>query len=303
MNKNYFKQIFAGLGLILIVLSSCKKNNFVVDQDPLNVPSYARFNTRLLADSVATYYIKSTNAPFKLPIGVTTVSNRDRTINFSYTSTSAVAGVQFNAPASITIPAGKTIDTLLFTGMFSGYPLSSRRDTVIITITGDGDIPGSPYITPRKDTYKLILRKYCDVTLSSFLGAYNNCTDRQGTGPLTPFYTSTIVSATPLGTNGTAASIVVYNFGDPMFGDPYNPGDLAITPGITLNLDWADPANFKITVPNQAIAVSYYGPTGLIKPATTGAGTFSSCDNTFTVSYSFSIGATNYGNFTTILKR
>jgi hypothetical protein len=55
----------------------------------------------------------------------------------------------------------------------------------------------------------------------------------------------------------------------------------------------------------QAIAVSWYGPTGLVKPPVSGGaiGTFSSCDQTFTVRYSFAIGATSYGNFTTQLRR
>jgi hypothetical protein len=305
MNKYFSKSFLASLALVMMLLSSCKKNNVVVDQDPLNVPTYAKFNTRLLTDSSATYYIKSTNDPFKLPIGVSTVSNVDRTIHFSYTSTSAVAGVQYNAPSSITIPAGKTIDTLNFTGLFSGYPLSSRKDTVIITITDDGDIPGSHYITPKKDVYRLVLRKYCDVVLNDLLGDYANSTDQQGTGTPTSAYTASIVSAVTTGP--TTGTIVVYNFGDPMFGAPYNPGDLAITPGITLYLDWTDPANFKVTLPpaGQAIAVGYYGPNGLIKPPVSGGaiGTFSSCDQIFTVKYSFAIGSTSYGNFTTVLRR
>jgi hypothetical protein len=302
MNKYLLNKII-GFAVLILCITSCKKNNVVIDQDVVP-PSYARFNTRLLSDSIATYYIKSTNDPFKLPIGVTTVSDQDRTIHFSYTSSSAVAGVQYNAPASITIPAGKTVDSLVFSGIFAGYPLSTRIDTVKITITQDGDIPGSPYITPRKDTYKLVLRKYCNVVINDFLGDYANSTDRQGTGTPTGAYTATISSITSTGPS--TATAIIYNFGDPMFGAPYNPGDLAITPGITVYLDWSNPAAFKVTLPaaGQAIAVSWYGPTGLVKPATGGlTGTFSSCDQTFTILYSFAIGSTSYGNFTTVLRR
>lgn len=302
MNKFLLKSLIAASVVIMIFLNSCKKNNIVIDQG-ITPPAYARFNTLKQADSIATYYIKSTNDVFKLPIGVTTVSDKDRTVHFAYSSNTAVQGVQFTAPTSITILPGKAVDSLTISGIFAAYPLSSTIDTVKITITADGDIPGSPYVSPRKDTYRLILRKYCAVNINDFLGDYVNSKDQQGTGPQTAAYTATISSVTSTGP--TSASAIIYNFGDPMFGAPYNPGDLAITPGITVLLDWSNPANFQVTMPaaGQAISESYYGPTGLIKPASTGAGTFSSCDNTFTITYSFAIGTTSYGNFTTILRR
>ena len=301
MTKYFLNKIFLGLGFSLLILSSCKKNNIVTDQDPLNVPAYAKFNTYLAADTVVTYYIKSTNDPLKIPVGVTNVSNQDRTVNFTYTSNSAVQGTQYNAPASLVIPAGKALDSLSIEGLFAGFPLSSRIDTVLVTITDGEDIAASPY----KKRFRIYMRKYCNVVLNDLLGDYTMSVDRQGTGAFTPAYTATITSLTPTGP--TSATAVIYNFGDPMFGAPYNPGDLAITPGITVNLDWANPAAFKATFPaaGQAISVSYYGPTGLVKPPSAAAtpGTFSSCDQTFTLTYSFAIGATSYGNFTTILKR
>ena len=299
MNKNLLKS-FAGLGIAMLVLGSCKKNNLVVEQDPLvTPPGFAKFNTAAAADTSMVYYVKSTNDPVKIPVGVTNVSGSDRTVNFTYESNSAVQGTQYNGPASLVIPAGKVIDTLTFTGLFTGYPLSSRIDTVMVTISG-GDITPSPY----KKRFRIILRKYCDVNINDFLGDYTMSTDRQGTGAQTAPYTASIASI--VSTGPTSATAVIYNFGDPMFGDPFNPGDLAITPGITVNLDWANPANFKVTMPSpgQAISESYYGPTGLLTAAAGGVtGTFSSCDNTFTIIYNFAIGATNYGSFTTVLRR
>jgi hypothetical protein len=292
--KKFIKYTFLGLGTAMFIFA-CKKNNLVVDKN-IVAPAYAKFNTIKDADTIGSYYIKSSNDPFKLPIGVTNVSNKDRTVNFVYTSTNAAQGVQYNAPTSLVIKAGQALDSLTISGLFSGYPSSSRKDTLRIAIS-DGEIPASAY----KSVYKLIMRKYCNVNINDFLGDYTNSTDRQGSGaPLDP-YTAKIISVTSTGP--TSASAIVYNFGDPMFGAPYNSGDLAVNPGITINLDWADPANFKVTVPSQAIAVGYYGSNGLIKAASSGTGTFSSCDNTFTVKYSFAIGSSSYGDFTTVLKR
>src|SRR5687767_2956010 len=97
--------------LLVFVIVSCKKNNLVVDQD-VTPPAVAKFNVRAAADTAATYYISSANKPFKIPIGITTVSDKDRTIQLCYTSTSAVAGSQYTAPATIVIPAGKVLDSL-----------------------------------------------------------------------------------------------------------------------------------------------------------------------------------------------
>ncbi len=286
MNYNLITKTFMAICLATVCFVSCKKNNLVQDQDILP-PSYARFNTRLLADSIATYYIKSDNAPFKLPIGVTTVSNVDRTIQLTYTSNTAVAGTQFNAPTTFTIPAGKTVDTLLFNGLYAGYPTSTRRDTVLITITSGGDVPGSKYITPRKDTYRLVLRKYCDVSLAAFYGSYANVIDNGNYGP----YPMTVVNGSAVSTGATSGTLQVTNLWD--YGLP------TVT---TISLDWADPANFKITVPDQAYLTSQ---NLWVKPAAT-LGTFSSCDQTLTIRYTLyykTTGANYYANQTTVMRR
>jgi hypothetical protein len=291
MNKLLFYTFFAGIAIFS--LTSCEKNNLVIGKQVIP-PAYVKFNTVTASDTIGTYYIKSTNAPFKIPIGVTNVSDKDRTINFSYSSSTAVQGQQYTAPASIVIPAGQALDSLAISGISAGFDVPGRIDTLKIAITG-GDVPASPY----KQNYTLYLRKYCDVVLDNLLGDYTRSKDQQGSGTPTDAYTATIKSYTSTGP--TSASIVVYNFGDPMFGAPYNDDDLAVNPGITLNLDWADPANFKVTVPTQVIAEGYYGPGGLIKNVA--GGTFSSCENSFKVKYNFSIDGDNYGTFTTVLRR
>src|SRR5205809_4744499 len=148
MNKNILKIFFAGIGLSLLLLSSCEKRSIVVDQDDIIPPTYAKFNVIPSAlyttDSTATYYVKSTGESFKLPVGITNVSDKDRTVNFTYTSNSAVQGVQYSAPASITIPAGSALDTLTISGIFAGINVG-EIDTLKIQITGTNEVPMSPY--------------------------------------------------------------------------------------------------------------------------------------------------------------
>lgn len=258
MNKLILNKLLPVLVIAIIVASSCKKNNIVQDQTVIP-PAYAKFNTVKANDTVGTYYIRSSNDVYKLPIGVTNVSDKDRTINFTYSST-AVQGTQYNAPSSIVIRAGEAVDSLEISGLFAGYPLASRKDTLKIEITG-GDVPKSPY----KGTYYLILRKYCDVILSDFDGDYTNTDDNGTYGP----YLTTVTPGSGVSTGATTATITIENIWDP--GVPVT---------TTVELDWADPANFKVTVPDQA----YFAPANIWIRGT-GNGTFSSCDQTFQLRY------------------
>lgn len=240
---------------VLFSLSSCSKNNLVVDKDILP-PSFAKFNTSAL---IGTYYVSSTGATYKLPIGMTTVSSKDRIVNFTYTSsTGAASGVQYTAPASVTIPAGKTIDTLRISGLYSGYPLSTRIDSLKVAISG-GDVPKSDY----NNTYTVLLRKYCDVVLASLEGNYTRTFE--GTyGP----YTTVIRNLTSTGPT-SATGYIKYMY-------DYDWSDLQVL------LDWSDPANFKVTVPEQATNTADAG-SKYVRTAAGKTNTFSSCDQTFTI--------------------
>lgn len=290
MNKNLFNTFLAGLGFTILLLASCKKNNEVVDQAPLSVPAYAKFNTLLPGDTLASYYINSSNNTFKLPIGVTNVSDKDRTINISYTSNTAVQGVQYTAPTSIVIKAGQALDSLTISGLFSGYPSSTRIDTLIIRITGGDGIAPINYAGPRKDTYRLVMRKYCDVVLNSFLGVYANTTETFGTGSPYGPYTATISSVTPL--TATTASIVIQNIWDNGWGP------------LTFLLNWTNPAAFSATVVAQTaipgsnagdLSGTYAGLTVAVRPLAGQVGTFSSCEGTLTLR--MQLGVTNVGYF------
>jgi len=249
---------------------SCKKNNLIIDKD-VTPPAFVKFNTILPGDTTSTYYITDNSAPVVLPIGVTTVSNQDRVIPVTYTSKGAVQGQQFDGPNSVTIKAGEATTTLAIQGLVSGYPVSTKIDTLVITV-GGSDVPSSAY----RSKYKLILRKYCEVTIDDFIGIYDNTREDWGGSKYGP-YTTAVSSITPI--SDTKATIVVENIYD--FG--WGP--------ITFELDWADPANFTVTPVAQSSGIAnagtidsdYAGYEVQVRPFSGQPGTFSSCENTITL--------------------
>ena len=274
MNKHIFNIPISAL-LIAGCFISCKKNNLVIDK-VVTPPSYVKFNVRTAADTAnAIYYIKSDNTPFKIPIGITTISDKDRTINLCYSSPTAVAGIQYNAPATIVIPAGKALDSLSISGLFAGYPLSSKVDVLTIKICG-GDVPANSYWT----TYKVTLRKYCDVISTDLIGSFANSTDTYNGGASSkPNYTATVSNWTPI--SSTSASIVIKNLGatsDNGWG-PFSATDPSLNPGLTATIDWSSPSNFSVTIPLQ----NYFNDGSGMSTINATTGTFSSCDQTYTI--------------------
>ena len=273
MNKNILSVLVLLVGIFSIAIIGCKKNNLAIDKN-LVPPSTAKFNRLSTADTVSTYYIKSTNDPFKLAVGLTTVATVDRTIQFTYTSRTAKAGTQYNAPATLVIPAGKALDSLTISGLYSGYPTSSVIDTVDVYITG-GDVAVSPYNSHQR----IILRKYCNVISTDLVGTYANSTDTyNGKASSKPNYVATVSNWTPV--TATSANVTLQNIGatsDNGWG-PFSSSDPVITPGLSATLDWTNPANFSVTVPLQ----NYFNDgSGISTIKATGS--FSSCDNTFTI--------------------
>jgi hypothetical protein len=279
--NSLFSIFFVGA---LLLLGGCDKTKVY---DLITPPPQAHFIT-----SGGSYYISnSSSSSFKIPIGTTNVSNVDRKVTVSVSSpTNAAAGVQYNLPSTtVTIPAGKAVDSITVNGLFAGYA-SGRKDTLTFTISGGDVEPGS-----FNSTYKLVLQKYCDVVLSNLAGSYTQSFDVQGSsyGP----YTS-VVSATSTG--ATSATLVIKNFSAAAFG-PFVSTDAAANPGITVNIDWSNPANFTTTIPAQSF---YKDPSyGAATITGVGTGSFSSCDNTFTFNYKVTVAAGSFGNFTTTLKR
>jgi len=278
MKKNILKCLLPGV-FILSIIISCKKNNLVVDNE-VTPPPFAKF----LTSTPLRFDVTSTNTKLKIPVSVTNVSATDRTVTISVTSPSgAQSGIQYTTSTSVVIPAGKTIDSILVSVIYSAYQ-SGRKDTLIFTIV-DGDVKASAY----NNKYTLYLFGPCsesETVLSSLQGDYDNTIENYDGG--TPYgpYTTAISSVTQLTpTTGTVVVTNIFDYG-------WNP--------ITFTLDWTDPLNTKVTLVEQ----SGIGDAGTLDPSLAGAditvrpfagqaGSFSYCRNTLTLK--MQLGVTGLG--------
>ncbi|HVU57876.1 MAG TPA: hypothetical protein VHD83_22600 [Puia sp.] len=283
-------RIIICLLILAVAFNSCVKQKF-------DTPTLAEFAAPV-AGNQGSYFIlpNDPSSEFKIPIGITTTSGKDRTVNFTVTSpTGAVAGTQYTiASNSITIPAGKAVDSISVKGIYDAYP-SGRIDTLIFTITG-----GDAGVYTGSEKYTLVVQKYCDVVSTDLVGDYASSDDLyEGEGSGAAPYTVNISNWTSTGP--TSATITLKNFGatpDNGFG-PFAPTDAAAT-GITAKLDWSDPSNFTVTIPSQPYkgAVLTYGP-GKIA----GSGSFSSCLETFKITFVVSVGLGDFDPITTVMAR
>jgi hypothetical protein len=245
------------------VLFSCKKR---VDAD---IPP-ANSEIALADISPKSFYVLST-APgdtYKIPIGITTPLDRPVTVQFSYTSATAVAGTHYTAPASITIPAGKVIDSLAIKGIFANIPAGVAHN-VTVKITG-GDLPA----LVDRDSVVVVLRRYCNVNVAALAGSYSTIETSAFGGTSGP-YISTVTSVVQ--TSPTTATAIMNNVWD------FN---------ITANVifDWTDPGNFKVIL-NPITQQTWYmymvtNPTFVTQASGT-TNTFSSCENKITMNFRF----------------
>lgn len=257
------------LAMLLVAgITSCKKNNAVVDQEVVP-PTAGEFLANTSAPLV--YYVRSTPDVLKIPVAFTTVSGAQRTMQFTYTSPSgAKLGTQFNAPASITFAPNQVIDTFRLTGIFSGYPSASKIDTLIVRHTGNETR------NMARDSVVIILRKYCDVVTSTLQGSYTQTNEYTSAGAFSYGPYSTSVNNVTL-TSATTATATVSNLYDDGWND------------IQVVFDWTNPAAFKVTVPAGQATGKSYGSSGLPtlvrgSTATTAINTFSSCERSVTIS-------------------
>jgi hypothetical protein len=291
------KKIYLLLVLITVGFACTKKDNTITTTA---LAEFAYDGSGIIptpaagAPAIGSYFIANDpNSVYKIPIGITTVSNVDRTINYTVTSsTGAAAGVQYTiASNSIVIPAGKVVDSIAVKGIFAGYP-TGRKDTLTFTITG-GDVP----VFSGFAVFKLVMQKYCPVVSTDLLGNYTNTRDYDKTtsgSASAAKYTASIANWTPL--TATTASVLIKNLGstsDIGFG-PFASTEPAVT-GLTATLNWSDPANFTVTLPSQAyVNTDLYG---YGKATISGSGTFSSCDQTFVITYVVKVSV---GSFTAV---
>lgn len=265
--------------LLTILLSigffSCEKDNKITPP-----PAAAEFAVNSF---VGKYFIKNDpNSVFKIPVGITNISNEPRTVNFTVTSpTGATQGQQYTLSSnSIVIPAGKSVDSISLQGIYAGYA-SRGIDTLVFQITSGND----PGVFEGYDTYKVILQKYCDVNINDFVGTYTQSFDDGTYGP----YQIEVVSATSTG--NTSGYLMISNLWDAGGSTP-----------IRVNLDWSDPSNFSTSIPaGQDLYVDgTYGP-AKVKP--NGYGTFSSCNNTISLKYQVYVAAGSFAATSTTMAR
>ncbi len=232
---------------------------------------------------------------YKLVVGTTDVANVDRIVSFNITSPSgAVAGTDYtiDRAGTVTIPAGKTMDTITIQGNFASYSLG-ERDTLIVALTQP-----SLEITAFSDTVRLIIAgpSPCDEanpTLTDLIGNYDNTNEVFGTGPYGPYTTS--ISAVTV-TGPTTGTIVVQNIWDNGWGP------------ITFNLNWSNPSSpTAVVVPQAAIPGSnagdinptYAGQTVAVRVPSAALsatpGFYSYCNETFTLK--MQLGVTGVGFF------
>src|SRR5215213_5682163 len=252
--------------IAVVLVAACKKETEVVTP-----PAEAHFTN----ESVGNYSISAPNVTYKIPVGTTTVSDQARTIKVTITSpTGAQAGTHYTAPATVTIPAGKAIDSLEIKGVYTQY-LTGRKDTLIITLQ-DADLKASSY----NSTFILLVRGACretDIVLAELLGDYTKTNEDWG-GNLWGPYKTTITAVNQL--TPTTATITVAN----IFDNGWSP--------LVFTLDWTDPVNRKITLVQQvaggnagdSFGPAYDGMPYAVRsiPASLGGavGTFSYCNQT-----------------------
>ena len=250
---------------LIIAAISCKKE---IDDEQITPPAFSEFGTSNLTGS---YFITSSpTTSFKIPIGITDVAGNDRIIQLNYTSsTGAVNGTHYTAPATIVIPAGKALDTLSMKGNFAGYP-TGRKDTLRVKISG-GDVPVNGY----NNLYTLVMQKYCVVNLPDLAGDYNNTRETTSTGgsPYGP-YTVTLKNMQTL--TATTGKGLIENLWDSGLDD------------IQMFFDWTDPANFSVSIPQQYTGQDYdIGQPLDVRTSPGQPNVFSSCDQSISLTVDF----------------
>lgn len=211
MRNNISRMLSLLLFASVITWVGCKKNTDVA------VPvEQAHF----MNVSSGTYQITAPGVVYKIPIGITTASNTDRTVKIAITSpTGAVQGTHYTVNKStFTIPAGKVVDTLVITGTYAQYT-AGRKDTLVITMQGldkGSSVGASDY----NGVFTLFMRGPCAeqeiVTGPASLNGSYKSTERgynETTGALTYTYApgggylSGVTSATTLSPTTTRVTI------------------------------------------------------------------------------------------------
>jgi hypothetical protein len=269
---------------LLFILTGCDKTERYQITKPEPLAHFISSNPNV------NYYVRNAATDsFVVQVGTTDVSSVDRSVTFNVTSpTGAVNGTDYaiSSPASgnsIVIKAGTVVSSITVKGKFAAFA-TGKKHTLYFTLAQP-----SVAVAKFSDTVKLAMQRYCDVVPSALTGVYKKAFDIQTGQPTYGPYTVNIPTAVATSTGATTGYVMISNFWDVGGAD------------IRVNLDWTNPASFITNVPAQFL---YTDPTyGAATITGVGNGSFSSCDNTFSISYSVTVSAGSFGNFTTTIAR
>ena len=259
----------------LALVTGCKKSeSFDIP------PEFATFANM----TSGSYEVTGPNVSYKIPVGLSTISAQDRTINILVTSpTGAVEGTHYTlSSTSVVIPAGQALDSITVQGVYSQY-LSGRKDSLIFTIIEPGAKP-SDY----NNTFTLFMRGPCfasdldGTTVQDLLGTYADTRETTSTGgsPYGP-YTTNIKNfqlVTP-----TTGKVRIANIYDNGWTD------------VEATLDWTDVNNPLVTIARQPTGTNYAAGQPMdVRSNLTSPSTFNYCTQTFNLSIDIIVN--NYPN-------
>jgi hypothetical protein len=250
-----FLLLLAGLGYLV---AGCKKEKTTIP------PAQAHFNFA----TGGTYQLLTATPPdFTIKLGTTTVSDADRTINFTVTSpTGATAGTQYTLTSNtVTIPAGKTEGTITVKGVYGQYT-GGRKDTLVFTIQSGID----PLLA--NNVYKLLMRGPCfdgDISAITVMnGTYPGT--MEGGGSYGPYSVTVAGLVHPAGVTKKATGTIA-NLWD-YFG------------AVNIEFDWSDPNNTIVNIPLQQTNKEYAaGQPFMIRTSPGKVSKFSACNSKITL--------------------
>ena len=221
------KYTLLAISLSSAIIISCEKTKITVP------PEVATFTNQ----SSGIYFITAPGVTYDVPVGVTTISDKDRTITFSVSSpTGAVQGTDYTlSGTSVLIPAGQTLGKIVVSGDFNSYS-TGRKDTLVFTLN-------TPEVAPSdyNGSFKLLMRGPCfdgDVTITDMAGDYTKTFENASYGP----YTTTISGI--ISTSATTGKGSIDNLYD-SFGP------------VEIRFDWTDPSNTMVEIPLQKTDLEY----------------------------------------------
>ena len=265
---------YTSLVLCILALSSCKKNNYFIDQSASILPTYSSFS-QIKKNGVfyKTIPVRQVgNLPTNIPISLTALQSVDKNINFNFFSRSAVQGVNYTAANSTTFKAGSYFSSLAILGNPLNYT-GDESDTVKIKINSS-EIPA----IIGRDSMFLIFQRFCDVVPEDFNTTYlsgivfgTSDKDTLSTGEYNTIDSLTLI---PKPTSTSAVGIIT---------DLY-PASTGITVDpIRFTMDWTDDGNLNINIDNQYFYTNSAGAVRNIKLSSSYPSTFNSCNKTLSI--------------------